>query len=445
MPRMPKSNASHFASWNARKKLAVQRNPYWMNLDGGLSLGYRRSSEAAGTWRARAPLGTGGYRWSSLGTAQDGIEGVGITFEEAKAAAREWHRQHGKQEPGKEDHSGKTVADCIEPYIEHLCRERKLIPDSDEAKAKLANTRAAVKAHIQQALGSTRLIDLRHAALVRWRNKLAATPARSRSKTGAEPSFRAVKAADTDAVRRRQATVNRVLTILKAMLNYAHAESGWIDSKEEWAGVKPFRNVDVPKIRYLTTDEVTKLLPACAPDFRKLVQAALTTGMRYGELTRLKAEDVNLEDASVYVSKSKNGEARWVYLNAEGIELFASLTAGRRKAELLFSKANGQPWLKSEQQRPMNAACIAAGIDGMTMHIARHTYASHALMGGMPLEVLQRQLGHKDLRITMRHYASLSDDYKRDAVRRTGPVFGFSGAAAALPGLSLVQKATKSA
>jgi integrase len=49
----------------------------------------------------------------------------------------------------------------------------------------------------------------------------------------------------------------------------------------------------------------------------------------------------------------------------------------------------------------MDEACEAANIAGVTFHILRHTYASHAVMNQMPLEVLQRQLGHKDLCITM--------------------------------------------
>ncbi len=49
----------------------------------------------------------------------------------------------------------------------------------------------------------------------------------------------------------------------------------------------------------------------------------------------------------------------------------------------------------------MDDACDTAKIEGVTFHILRHTYASHALMAGMTIEVLAQQLGHKDTRITM--------------------------------------------
>jgi integrase len=84
----------------------------------------------------------------------------------------------------------------------------------------------------------------------------------------------------------------------------------------------------------------------------------------------------------------------------------------------------------------MNAACDAAKVEGVNFHILRHTYASHALMAGMTIEVLAQQLGHKDTRITMRHYAHLCPTFKQESVRRNAPSFGFS----VKPGPVLVAK-----
>jgi hypothetical protein len=73
----------------------------------------------------------------------------------------------------------------------------------------------------------------------------------------------------------------------------------------------------------------------------------------------------------------------------------------------------------------MDDACSAAKIEGVTFHILHHTYASHALMTGMTIEVLAQQLGHKDTRITMRHYAHLCPTFKQESIRRYAPSFGF--------------------
>ena len=74
----------------------------------------------------------------------------------------------------------------------------------------------------------------------------------------------------------------------------------------------------------------------------------------------------------------------------------------------------------------MDAACKAAGVEGVTFHILRHTYASHAVMAGMTIEVLVKQLGHKDTRITSRHYAHLCPTFQAESVRKNAPSFDFA-------------------
>src|SRR5262245_55667757 len=90
---------------------------------------------------------------------------------------------------------------------------------------------------------------------------------------------------DKESVRRRQATANRVFTVLRAALNHAFRD-GKI-SHDEWRKVQAFQSVDTARSRYLTIDEARRLLNACEPHFRLLVQAALQTGARYGQLAKL--------------------------------------------------------------------------------------------------------------------------------------------------------------
>jgi len=56
---------------------------------------------------------------------------------------------------------------------------------------------------------------------------------------------------------------------------------------------------------------------ACPADFRRLVQAALFTGARFGELTRLKAEDFNTQVGTIFIEETKSGKARHVVLTEE--------------------------------------------------------------------------------------------------------------------------------
>jgi integrase len=159
--------------------------------------------------------------------------------------------------------------------------------------------------------------------------------------------------------------------------------------------------------------------------------------MRFGELTRLTVKDFDAKEGTVYVAFSKNGESRHVELNNEGIAFFTTMTHGRKDKEIVFLRSNNKAWQTSEQKRPMDAACESAKIEGVTFHILRHTYASHSVMNGMPIEVLAKNLGHKDTRITMRHYAHLSDGYMKKMIRQNAPSFGFN----IKPGPVLVAKA----
>ena len=198
-----------------------------------------------------------------------------------------------------------------------------------------------------------------------------------------------------------------------------------MSNKAAWEAVKPFREVDLPKVRFLTPSEVTALTKACDADFQVIVKAALLTGCRYGELTELRVDAFNPKNKSIFIEKSKNGGPRHVALNDEGVTFFSQLAKGREPSAKMFSRANGKPWKTSEQKRPMDKACSESKIDGVTFHVLRHTYASQAVMNGVPVAVVAEQLGHKDTRITERHYAHLCRSYKQEIIRTNLPSFGF--------------------
>jgi integrase len=177
---------------------------------------------------------------------------------------------------------------------------------------------------------------------------------------------------------------------------------------------------------YLTPPEVTSLINACALDLRLLVQAALLTGCRYGELKAMFVAAFDGEHSNIFIPQSKNGEARHVLLNAEGRQFFEWLTKRGSPGVLMFLRSNGKAWSDSAQKRPMDAACKKAKLDHVTFHILRHTYASLLAMNGASMRFIADQLGHKTTRITERHYAHLGNEYKRQTIQRTLPKFGFT-------------------
>ena len=75
---------------------------------------------------------------------------------------------------------------------------------------------------------------------------------------------------------------------------------------------------------------------------------------------------------------------------------------------------------KLHQARPLAETCKSARIEpSATFHSLQHTWASHRIMAGMPLQVAAQILGHSDTRMVERHYGHLSKGYVREVVERT--------------------------
>ena len=106
-------------------------------------------------------------------------------------------------------------------------------------------------------------------------------------------------------------------------------------------------------------------------------------------------------------------------LTDEGREFVVQRAAGKPGSARLFLRDNGKAWGKSEQQRPLGAACAKAKIDPpVNFHGLRHTYASRLAMRGVPLAVIAVQLGHSDTRMVEKHYGHLSPSYVAETVRK---------------------------
>lgn len=192
-----------------------------------------------------------------------------------------------------------------------------------------------------------------------------------------------------------------------------------------WRKVKPFPNVDEPITRFLTKAEATRLINSCRPDFRELVIAALFTGARYSELTRLRASDVNTDTALIYITaESKSGKGRYVPLNDDALDFFKELVAGKCGDVLIITKQDGTKWGKNHHVRLLQTACKSAKIEpAISFHELRHTFASMLAQLGVDLLTISKLIGHSDTRITSRHYAHLCDKTLTDAVKKL-PSFG---------------------
>lgn len=290
-------------------------------------------------------------------------------------------------------------------------------------KKSIYTTESQIKAHILPYFSYAPVSSLTFKQLNSWKNKIATTHKRARTGFANKQQFIICQNDDHDYQRKRRATANRIITILKAILNHSF-KTNRAKSNEAWQKLKPFKNVSEPKIRFLTEPETLRLINACEPDFRQLVRGALLTGTRYGELTSIKVCDYT-NNKTIFIHQSKSGKPRNIPLNDEGIKFFEQLINSKDSQEFIFTRSDGSQWKKNYQVRPLEAACCHAHITpAISFHDLRHTYASTLAMRGIPLQVIASVLGHSDTRITHKHYAHLLPSYIADVIREHLPNFG---------------------
>jgi integrase len=394
---------SRLESREARARLKPRKKAYYRLLVEGRHLGYYKGPQG-GKWLARIYKGDGKYLEATLGKADDNVDADGqdvLTYSQAHALALAYgaNKSQGPY----------SVADACRDYLTWFEAHRKSV------KA----TWYVLDTHILPALGKVELAKLSVSDISKWHSGLAKAPARLR--TGKLSSR--LNTRQTSDPRARQATANRILTVLKAALNHAY-HHGKTTTDEAWRKVKPFRGVDVPKIRHLSVEECARLLNACDPDFRPLVKAALLTGCRYGELVRMQVQNYIVDAGVVLVRETKSSKSRHVPLTDEGRAEFDRWTAGKLGGDLIFTREDGRGWGVSHQSRRMQEASMRAKITpAASFHDLRNTYGSLLAMQGVPLQVIAASLGHADTRMTERHYAHLRDSYVAQTIRANLPSF----------------------
>ncbi|MGL5991593.1 MAG: phage integrase [Plesiomonas sp.] len=207
---------------------------------------------------------------------------------------------------------------------------------------------------------------------------------------------------------------NRVKTVTPRTVNlelaYFRAVFNELKRLDEWTAPNPLENVREFKIAesemsYLTTDDIRIVLAECessrSPDLLSVVKICLATGARWGEAESLKGNQIR--GGKIIFVKTKGKKNRAVPV----VDLLLNELPTARRAKPLFSSCYAA----------FRSALKRAGIEtpaGQLTHILRHTFASHFMMNGGNILVLQRILGHTDIKVTMR-YAHFAPDHLSEA------------------------------
>lgn len=200
------------------------------------------------------------------------------------------------------------------------------------------------------------------------------------------------------------ATVNRVLEILRAILRRCVNEWEWLDKAPMVRMLKePTR-----RIRFLTRQEADRLLRELPEHMADMVAFTLATGLRRSNVTGLLWSQVDLarQVAWIHADQAKARKAIPVPLNSEAVEIITK-QLGKHPTHVFTYKGNT---IFQVSTKTWYAALKRAGIENFRWHDLRHTWASWHVQNGTPMFALQEMGGWESPEM-VRRYAHLAADH----------------------------------
>jgi integrase len=214
------------------------------------------------------------------------------------------------------------------------------------------------------------------------------------------------------------ATVNRALTTLKLM--YHQAERSGYAVKNPVVGVSMFRE-PVDSMRVITFEEQAAYLPKTSQPLSDIAKLMLDTGMRPEEVFRIRAENVDFKQKTIFNPFGKTKAARRIIPMTDDV-LF--LLKGRVEeatglgTPFVFTSPHNVQKPISSVKKAHKAAAERAKIKGhFRLYDLRHTFATRAVAAGMSLPTLAAILGHTSIQMTMRYVHPAAEE-KRQAMEK---------------------------
>lgn len=158
---------------------------------------------------------------------------------------------------------------------------------------------------------------------------------------------------------------------------------------------------------------------------RALMELIYGAGLRVSEAIELRLEALHLDTAAVTVT-GKRGKTRWVPLPAETIAWIDRYTdtarprLSKKPIALLLLSNRGLPLLRQTAYAILRRHATRAGLEHVSPHTLRHSYAVHLLKGGADLRAVQELLGHESI-ATTQVYTQLDLDEVRRKYKAAHP------------------------
>jgi integrase len=180
-----------------------------------------------------------------------------------------------------------------------------------------------------------------------------------------------------------------------------------VRSKREGAG----------RLRYLTREEYDRIFNVICERFPEHLCefiVSVNTGMRLSEQYSLTWGQVNFERRTIDLTKTKNGSARTVHLNADAVAALERMKLNRSTPKEPVFPRQGATFDTRSWFHPV---LEDAGIEGYVWHANRHTFCSWLAMAGASIKEIQELAGHKSIIMSAR-YSHLSPEHRLSVVER---------------------------
>jgi integrase len=213
--------------------------------------------------------------------------------------------------------------------------------------------------------------------------------------------------------------------ISKARINrYTAALKCFFNRMIDWGKIQtnPCRGIklypEAPRTHWLEAGQIVQLLEHCSPRLRPIVQVALLTGLRRGDILRLTWDRIDFAQGLIRITQGKTQTPLILPMSLALADVLRNVPRDMDSPSVFHQHGKSLRrfgWVRTD----FDKARYAAGLLGTRFHDLRHTAATQLRRLGRDLQVVQQLLGHKAIRTTMR-YSHVHPTELRDAVNKLG-------------------------
>jgi integrase len=301
-------------------------------------------------------------------------------------------------------HEGKYSDKAKESPLFKDFAEKVYLPYSRETKRSHRNDASRIKPLIE-FFGDKKLKDISTFEIEAYKIQRKSVPIISRHSDETKRTTRP----------RSLAVINREICLLSAIFTLAIQKKDAVENPCVKVRLYPENN----RIRYLSYEEEDRLLSVLVgkrEHLRDLVLLAIHTGMREGELYKLKPGQVDFFRDVIHVTETKTDADRLVPMNQTSREILQRLVKEAKAKGYRYLFTNPKTGKRySKLKTAWKTACRLAGITNLRFHDLRHTFGTRAADAGVSLIAIAKVMGHASTATTER-YAHATSEGMRKAV-----------------------------